>query len=283
MRVAIRLAIVAAAIVVLSAPVYPQQLGPAIWSAGYTRTLYVDCQNHAVRHVAIFNPNAVPDAARYGDAVAPNGISCGNTVGERANCEVIFAYVRGGFLPALTAANYTVCTSMDLNDAKLVTRSGSRALFDDMEAVVGATPTTTPPVNPAPACPPPVVCPSPIVCPSCPAPPACIGATLDSCQPFIAPVSTSLASCQRDSRLVTTPQEILDTLTRAKQAVSVSADLRARLVRLKAWVELTDRLQPLPGDVSSTLRWVATASAFGAGRRDAIKRLEEYVVLRSVR
>jgi len=169
----------------LVVPAAGQQLGLALWNAGYTRTLYLEATTHALT-LGPFNPNAVSATERYGPAIDWH-FSFGNTVGERASCETVDRFVAAGYLPGLGAGYH--CTQFDLGDAKLTTRSGQRAAYDDMVAALGA-PVTPPPVEPlAPVCPagksclapgegcPPVVtCPPAPACPDCPPcpkPPKC--------------------------------------------------------------------------------------------------------------
>jgi len=159
----------------LAVPVSGQQLGIALWNQGYTRTLYLEASTHALT-LGPFNPNAAGQAERYGPAIDWH-FSFGNTVGERASCETVDRFVAAGYLPGL-GAGYR-CTQFDLGDAKLITRNGQRAAYDDMLATLMTTP--SPPAEPPaapPVCPagksclaPGEGCPPVSACPDCPAPP----------------------------------------------------------------------------------------------------------------
>ncbi|PYQ57728.1 MAG: hypothetical protein DMF53_21885 [Acidobacteria bacterium] len=161
----------------LAAPAIGQQLGSALWAQGYTHTLYLDASPSHAKTIGPFNPNAVTPQDRYGPAVQ-SGVSFGNTVGERASCETVDRYVAAGLLPGLGAGYH--CTSFDLSDTRLLTRSGTQAAYDDMVAalpkppgdgdggsntpcvlpkVCMVPPGTCQPCQPCPICPTPVVCP----------------------------------------------------------------------------------------------------------------------------
>jgi hypothetical protein len=172
-------------LIVSVVPVSGQQLGMALWGQGYTRTLYLEATSHALT-TGVFNPNAVGAADRYGPAIDWH-TSFGNTVGERASCETVDRYVAAGLLPGLGAGFH--CTQFDLSDAKLLTRSGQRAAFDDMAEALRSQPSPAgppaPPVCPAgksclalgEGCPPVLPCPNlpaPPACPSCPTCPAVV-------------------------------------------------------------------------------------------------------------
>jgi len=152
----------------LAVPAIGQQLGLALWNQGYTHTLYLDASPSHAKTIGPFNPNAINPQDRYGPAVQ-SGVSFGNTVGERASCEIVDRYVAAGLLPGLGPGYH--CTSFDLSDTRLLTRSGTQAAYDDMLA---ALPSEPPPgcVLPQVCMVPPDKCPPPVVCPQLAAIPA---------------------------------------------------------------------------------------------------------------
>jgi len=153
----------------LAAPAIGQQLGSALWAQGYTHTLYLDASPSHAKTIGPFNPNAVTPQDRYGPAVQ-SGVSFGNTVGERASCETVDRYVAAGLLPGLGAGYH--CTSFDLSDTRLLTRSGTQAAYDDMVAALPSEPPTGTCVLPQVCMVPPDKCPPPVVCPQLAAIPA---------------------------------------------------------------------------------------------------------------
>lgn len=174
-------------LLLVGGPVVAQQLGAALWSAGYTRTLYLSASFPHVPTTGPFNPNAVLGPDRYGPAIDWH-FSIGTFVGERASCETVEAYVRAGRLPSLDAATYR-CTPFDLGDVRLCTQNGRTTANDDMLALVGLPPpVVVPPVDPPPIppspsacvaprqCIEPVTCPPPVTCPDPPPVVACVEA-----------------------------------------------------------------------------------------------------------
>lgn len=288
------------AIALVASPCGAQKLGLGVYSQGYTRCLYVDCVNHAVRHTAPWNPNAAQDTDRYGDCVRSGSIvnasgftSCGSTVGERVSCDVLKAYVATGRVPGVAVADLgSECSLMDLNDAKLLTSNGRTALYEDMVAVVGSAP-SLPPIpgecptpRPCPPLLPTIITPSPTcpVCLTCQPVEPCLS-SLATCQSLrisqaleLAEATAELAKCNSDSTRLSVPIEVAATLAEAANTTTPTAALRARLVRVKAYVELTDRLQPLPSHVADTVKWLTTVATFGRGRQQAILSLREWIV-----
>lgn len=216
-----------------------QQLGAALWNQGYTRTLYLEAVSHQLT-VGPFNPNAVAGADRYGPAIDWH-FSFGNTVGERASCETVDRYVAAGLLPGLGAGYH--CTQFDLGDAKLLTRSGQRAAYDDMLSALGSQqPPVEPPPSP-PTCPagksclaPGEDCPAPPPVQPCPEPPSC-----PACPPVVTcpPVPPPVV-CPDLSGV---PVDIVPLLRQIATYSVIGPGRRNQILRILHWAETLEAVE----------------------------------------
>lgn len=87
----------------------------------------------------------------------------------------------------------------------------------------------------------------------------------------------SLVSQLSEAKRLRIPDEITQSLEVLGDANVVNDTLRARALRVKAFVELTYLLQPVPSEHVGTLSWIASVSQYGPGRRSAIKRLKSWL------